>query len=440
MSYDRSVSAPGHELEAETVWNLQMPQIRFGRDAVGELGHQLSELGVTDGAHGLIVTDETLVDLGHANRVREELTTAGLTADVYDGVEREPSISAVNECIEFVRDEQGPDGYGFYLGLGGGSALDTAKTTRAIIANGGEPLDYVAEPTGGGESLTEAGTPLVLLPTTAGTGSEISPVAILSVEEKNIKEGISSNHVRADAAVLDPTLTTTLPADITAKTAMDALGHAIEGYTTHEYDQLLRAADPGERPVYAGRTPVTEMFSEKAIELLSGNVRRAVNNGDDLEARENMLQGALFGAIAGLTAGASLCHAMAYPVGNRYHTYHGETIAVLTPASTLGYNAASDPERFARLAELFGVDTTGMSTREAADSINEAYIDLQQDLNVLPSGLAELAGVGEDDLDWLAERTVETQKRLLRCNPRPVTKDDVRDIFADALYNWHPEE
>lgn len=439
MSYDRSVSAPEHELEAETVWNLQMPQIRFGRDAVGELGHQLSELGVTDGAHGLLVTDETLVDLGHASRVREELTAAGLTADVYDGVEREPSISAVNECIEFVRDEQGPDGYDFYLGLGGGSALDTAKTTRAIIANGGEPLDYVAEPTGSGESLTEAGNPLVLLPTTAGTGSEISPVAILSVEEKGIKEGISSNHVRADAAVLDPTLTTTLPADITAKTAMDALGHAIEGYTTHEYDQLLRAADPGDRPVYAGRTPVTEMFSEKAIELLSGNVRRAVNNGDDLEARENMLQGALFGAIAGLTAGASLCHAMAYPIGNRYHTYHGETIAVLTPASTLGYNAASDPERFARLAELFGVDTTGMGTREAADSIKEAYIDLQQDLNVLPSGLAELTGVGEDDLDWLAERTVETQKRLLRCNPRPVTKDDVRDIFADALYNWQPE-
>ncbi len=439
MSYDRSVSAPEHELEAETVWNLQMPQIRFGRDAVGELGHQLAELGVTDGAHGLLVTDETLVDLGHASRVREELTAAGLTADVYDGVEREPSISAVNECIEFVRDEQGPDGYDFYLGLGGGSALDTAKTTRAIIANGGEPLDYIAEPTGSGESLTETGNPLVLLPTTAGTGSEISPVAILSVEEKGIKEGISSNHVRADAAVLDPTLTTTLPADVTAKTAMDALGHAIEGYTTHEYDQLLRAADPGDRPVYAGRTPVTEMFSEKAIELLSGNVRRAVNNGDDLEARENMLQGALFGAIAGLTAGASLCHAMAYPIGNRYHTYHGETIAVLTPASTLGYNAASDPERFARLAELFGVDTTGMGTREAADSIKEAYLDLQQDLNVLPSGLAELTGVGEDDLDWLAERTVETQKRLLRCNPRPVTKDDVRDIFADALYNWQPE-
>ena len=121
-----------------------------------------------------------------------------------------------------------------------------------------------------------------------------------------------------------------------------------------------------------------------------------------------MLQGALFGAIAGLTARASLCHAMAYPVGNRYHTYHGETIAALTPASTLGYNAGSDPERFARLARR------------------------------LPSGLAELAGVDEDDVDWLARQTVETQQRLLRCNPRPVTEADVHDVFVDALYNWEP--
>lgn len=141
-------------------------------------------------------------------------------------------------------------------------------------------------------------------------------------------------------------------------------------------------------------------------------------------------------SVSELTAGASLCHAMAYPVGNRYHTYHGETIAVLTPASTLGYNAASDPERFADLAELFGVDTTGLNTSEAADALKDEYIRLQRDLNVLPSGLAELAGIDESDIGWLASQTVETQQRLLRCNPRPVTEEDVEAIFRDALYNW----
>jgi alcohol dehydrogenase class IV len=436
MGYERSVSAPEHELAPESVWNLQMPEIRFGRNAIEELDFQFHDLGVSDGAHGLIITDETLVDIGHVDRVRAVLDDAGFDIAVYDGSEREPSLEAVGECISFVRDEQGDEGYDFYIGLGGGSCMDTAKTTRAVIANGGEPLDYIAEPTGDGDPLTESGVPLVLMPTTAGTGAETSPVAILSVEEKDIKEGISSNHVRADAAVLDPSLTTTLPPDLTAKTAMDALGHAIEGYTTHQYDNLLRASDPSSRPTYAGRTPVTEQFSEQAIELLAGNVRRAVNNGDDLNARSAMLQGALFGAIAGLTAGASLCHAMAYPVGNRYHTYHGETIAVLTPASTLGYNAASDPERFARLAEMLGVDTSGMNTREAADEAKAEYIRLQRDLNVLPSGLTELAGITEDDIDWLAEQTTETQERLLRCNPRPVTTEDVREIFRDALHNW----
>jgi alcohol dehydrogenase len=436
--YERSVSAPKHDLQPETVWHLQMPQIRFGRDAVEELAFQIADLGVDadEGAHGLIVTDEELADIGHAGRILDHLEGAGYDVTIWDGVEREPSIEVVDGCIEFVRENEGEDGYDFYVGFGGGSCIDVAKTTRAVIANGGEVLDYIAAPTGEGEALTESGPPLVLVPTTAGTGAEISPVAILSVEEKETKEGISSNHIRADAAVLDPTLTTTLPPDITAKTAMDALGHAIEGYTTHPFDGLLRAADPESRPVYAGRTELTEMFSEKAIDLLSGNVRTAVHNGDDLEARSAMLKGALFGAIAGLTAGASLCHAMAYPVGNRYHTYHGETIAVLTPASTLDYNAASDPDRFAAVAEMLGANTDGMGTREAADQARREYVRLQRDLNVIPSGLNELAGVTEEDIDWLATQTVETQQRLLRCNPRPVTEDDARDVFRDALYNW----
>lgn len=436
MSYERSVSAAPHELSPETVWEVQMPAIRVGAGAADELGYQLTQLGVNGNERGLIVTDETLVSLGHVDRVVDRVEAEGFDIDVFDGVEREPSIGAVEECIDFVREEMGSDGYEFYLGLGGGSTMDTAKATRAVVANGGNVLDYVAEPTGAGEALTTSGPPLILLPTTAGTGSEISPVAILSVPEKNIKEGISSPYVRADAAVLDPTLTTTLPPDLTAKTAMDALGHAIEGYTTHRYDDLLSPKDPADRPVYAGRTGFTEMFSEKAIELLSSNVRQVVNNGDDIEARGAMLRGALFGAIAGLTAGASLAHAMAYPVGNNYHTYHGETIAVLTPASTLGYNVASDPSRFARVAEMLGADISGMNTRAAADQAREEFVRLQQDLNVVPSGLNELAGITEDDTGMLAESTVNSQQRLLRCNPRPVTEEDVEQVFQDALYNW----
>jgi len=436
MGYERSVSADAHDLLPESVWHIQMPQIRFGRDSVRELGHQLSSLGADGDARGLLVTDENLESLGHVDRVVDHLEDDGFSVDVYADCEPEPTVQVADDCIDFVRENAGDDGYDFYVGLGGGSNMDIAKIARTVIANGGEPLDYIAEPTGGGKAIVDTGAPLVLMPTTAGTGSEISPVAILSVEEKNIKEGISDNKVRADAAVLDPTFTTTLPPDLTAKTAMDALGHAIEGYTTHEFDSLMRAQDPSERPVYAGRTPLTEMFSEKAIDLLSSNVRTAVHNGDDLEARSNMLQGALFGAIAGLTAGANLAHAIAYPVGNKYHTAHGETIAALTPASTIDYNSASDPGRFANVAEMFGISTKEMTDHAAADALKAEYIQLQKDLNVLPSGLNELAGITEDDVDWLAQQTVDTQERLLRCNPRPVEKEDVRDVLLDALHNW----
>jgi alcohol dehydrogenase class IV len=178
------------------------------------------------------------------------------------------------------------------------------------------------------------------------------------------------------------------------------------------------------------------MCSEKAIDLLSGNIRRATHNGDDLDARSEMLLGALFGGIAALTAGSNLCHAMSYPVANRWHTHHGETIAVLTPASTLGYNVGSEPERYAEVARMLGVDTTGMSVREAADAARDEYVQLQRDLNVIPSGLHELTGATEDDVDDLAHRCVTQQKRLLRCNPRLPTEAEVADVYRDALHNW----
>jgi alcohol dehydrogenase class IV len=433
MTYDRTVSAMNHEIQPETVWQVQIPPFRFGVDAVRELGIELENRGIVEGATGVLITDDQLDEIGHVDRVREVITDAGYDIDVWNDTDREPSVATVNSCIDFVR--EGSE-YDFFLGLGGGSCMDVAKATRAIIANGGTVLDYVSEPTGKGHTLTESGPPLVLIPTTAGTGAEISPVAILSVEDSNIKEAISSDSIRASAAILDPTFTTTLPPDLTAKTAMDALGHAIEGYTTHAYDELLRPQDPADRPVYAGRNDLTDMFGKRAIRLLSENIRRAVCNGDNIHARSNLLKGALFGAIAGLNAGASLAHAMAYPVGNRYGTYHGETIAVLTPASTLGYNAASDPARFAEVAELLGVDTDGMTDSDAAAAAKSTYVELQRDLGVIPSGLSELAGVTEDDIAWLAKQTVETQKRLLRCNPRPVTQEDVEKIYRESLHNW----
>lgn len=433
----RSVSTADHLMDRpETVWNLELPEIRFGRRSIEELPLQLDNLDVNSTAHGLVITDETIAGHGHAETVKTELTDAGFEVDVYDQAKREPSLQSIEHCMTFVDQATNGNGYDFYLGIGGGTCMDTAKAVRTVRANDGDIIDYISEPTGNGEFLERSGSPLILLPTTAGTGAEISAVAIVDIPEEETKEAISSPYVRADATILDPTLSVTLPPDETALSAMDALGQAIEGYTTHPYNSLLRPTDPKERPVYAGRTPVTEMFSEKAIDLLYSNIRRATHNGDDLQARENMLLGALFGGIASLTAGSNLCHAMSYPVANKWHTYHGETIAVLTPASTFGYNASSDPKRFEKVAQMLGIDTSGMNGKEAAEKAKEEYIELQRDLNVVPSGLHELTGATEDDVDKLAHQCLTQQKRLIRCNPRLLTEDDIADVYHDALYNW----
>ncbi|MGM0590126.1 MAG: hydroxyacid-oxoacid transhydrogenase [Halobacteriota archaeon] len=422
-------------VQPESVWHLELPDVRFGLNAVEELPYLLETLGVDETAKGLVVTDETLAGLGHLDRVRSVLEGANVTVDVYDDVERDPSIGAFRDCIKVVREHGGDGGYDFYVGLGGGSCMDTAKIASAIPVNGGDVLDYVVEPSGGGEQLRTAGPPLVLIPTTAGTGSEVTAAAAVTLDG-GVKDAILSPHTRADAAILDPGLTTTLPADLTAETAMDALGHAIEAYTTPRYDQRLREPDPLARPSRIGRSETTDVLVEKAIRLLVRSLRRAVNNPEDVEARADLLLGSMLARFAGNTAGANLCHAMAYPVASEYHTHHGETIAALAPASTLGYNVASEPERFARVAEFLGVDASNTGAREAADRARGAFVQLQRDLGVLPSGLYELAGVTEDDVGPLAKRVVESQHRLLASNPRRVTEDALREVFRDALYNW----
>lgn len=436
VSYNRSISSEEHVLSPETVWHFQMPEVRFGIGAREEAGYQLREMGIDPNAPGLIITDEGLMKTGHPREIQSLLQNDGFQVDIYGESEREPSVESIEQCLNWIQDQQRAEGYDFYVGIGGGSSMDTAKTVRAVMESGGRVIDYIAEPTGNDKSLEQPETPLITMPTTAGTGAEISQVAVLSLPEHEIKEAISSEHLLADAAVIDPALTQTLPADLTAQTGMDALGHAMEGFLTTSHDEWLKPEAPDSRPVYSGRTPLTELFTEKAIRLLSSSIRRAVNNGDDLEARKNMSLGAFFGALGGLNAGAGLCHAIAYPVGNRYHTYHGETIAVLTPASTLGYNASAYPERTAKIAKILGVNTDSMSTRDAADAAKTAYIQLQKDLNVLPSGLYELAGVTKDELNWIAEQTVETQQRLMRNNPRPASVDDVHDVLHESLHNW----
>lgn len=420
----------------ETVWQLGLPEIRFGRNSLADLGVQLEQLGVPPEGHGVLVTDETLVDIGHATRVQEQAETGGFSLDVYDGSQREPHVNDIDDCVRFVRKH---GDYDFYVGLGGGSALDTAKIIRTVVAGGGDTIEYVAEPTGDGKQPVRPDAPLVLLPTTCGSPAQVTPHSIVRTDNSETKAVVSGTPLAPDAILLDPAFSVTLPDDLTAQTAMDVLGGVLESYTAPPVGARTRTHDPSVRSAFGGRTQLTDVFAERAIRLLADNLRTAVHSGTDVEARSNVMLGALFAAIASLTTGATLGHATTYAIQARYHTKHSETVGVLTPASTLEYNVASDPERFARIAELLGADTNGLATRAAAERAKDEFVRLQQDLAVLPSGLEELVGLDADDEDviaGLAAWTMDTQDRLLRKNPRVVTERGVKDVFRDAVNNW----
>ncbi|MGQ3413656.1 hydroxyacid-oxoacid transhydrogenase [Natrinema sp. LN54] len=408
--------------EPDTVWDFAIAdQIKFGLGSTAELG---DELEARDVERLLVITDEQLREQGIVDDATESVPE---TVDVttFDGVESDPAIDVYESALEAAADSD-PDGV---VGIGGGSSLDVAKVTGALAGTDRDVLEYVAPPVGGGRPVPDSEIPVFAVPTTAGTGSESSPAAVVSLPDRELKVGISSRHIYPDLAIVDPLLTVSLPPAITASSGMDALTHAIEAYTTRRFDTKETPAHAGDRADYGGRTQLTDLYAEKAIDLISGSLRQAVNNGSDVEARRDMSLGSLLAGIAFTNAGLGATHAMAYPVAGENHTPHGVTVAALLP-SVMRYNSSTAFSRYATIADLMGERVEDVSDREAADRAAAAVEALSADIGI-PSGLAEL-GVEEDDLPRLAEKTEEIQ-RLLVGNPRRVTTEDLESIFENAL-------
>jgi alcohol dehydrogenase class IV len=408
--------------EAETVWEFSMAdRVTFGTGAIGELDAELEEKR-SDSA--LIVSDKGVQEAGIVEQVVSSLP-AGVDHAVFAGVEPDPSVAVFESAVAFARDFE-PD---IVIGVGGGSSIDVAKTTSIVYEHGGDIMDYVAPPTGEGKPVPGEGLPTVAVPTTAGTGSETSPVSVISLPDRRLKVGISSRHQYPNLALVDPALTISLPAGPTASSGMDALSHAIEAYTTRRYDMKQRAGSPTERPDYDGRTVLTDQLARKAIELIGDNLRRAVNNGSDLEARRNMSMASLLAGVAFTNAGLGATHAIAYPIAGEHHTPHGVTIATLLP-EVMRFNATSAFDRYAEVAELLGENLDGLSRDQKAERAADAVGKLAADVGI-PGGVSEL-GVTEDEIPTLAADTMEVQ-RLLAGNPRRVEQDDVEGILRRSL-------
>ncbi|MFB6303343.1 MAG: hydroxyacid-oxoacid transhydrogenase [Haloferacaceae archaeon] len=409
--------------DPESVWELRTADtLAFGAGAAAELPARLP-----DGAGSvLLVTDPGVREAGVVAHLLDVLDDRrpDLAVDVFDDVASDPALGVFAAAVDRVR-ESAPDAV---VGVGGGSALDVAKVAGAVGNHGGDVLDYVAPPTGAGDPVPGPGLPTVAVPTTAGTGSEATPVAVVSLPDRDLKVGISSRHLLPDAALIDPLLTVSLPPGPTAAAGMDALAHAVEAYTTRPFDAKPRA-DPAERPDYGGRTPLTDALARVAVRRIGSGLRRAVDNGEDLDARRDVALGSLAAGVAFANAGLGAAHAVAMAAGAAHDTPHGETVAAVLPA-VMRYNAPSVRERYRDVARWLGRDVAGTDPGPAAAAAADAVAELAADVGA-PDGLGAL-GVSPDDVPALAAKTT-TLSRLLAGNPRRVDEDAAAEICRDAL-------
>jgi alcohol dehydrogenase class IV len=399
-----------------TTWTFHSAgQLLFGRGAVGQLGEIAQSLGAR---RLLVITDKTLVNAGLVEQVRAPLAAAGVSVDVFDGGEPEPPLRAVNDAIAVATNSK-PD---LLLGLGGGSNMDIAKAVAVVMAHGGSVKDYAGDQIVPGPIF-----PLILMPTTAGTGSEVTAASVLCDTDAGGKFGILSNHLRPKFAIVDPMLTVSCPSKVTAASGIDALTHAIEAYTAIDNEDFPLPV--GERTVYQGRHPLADVLAERAIELVGRHLRSAVEDGNDLEAREGMALAATLAGMAFSNVGVAVVHALEYALNQAAHTPHGTGCGLLLPY-VMRFNARARLEQMSRIAELLGEDVAGLDAETAADRAVTAVERLKTDIGI-PTSMSEV-GVTAEHVPEMAKAAFGV-KRILRVNPRCVTQQDLESILQSAL-------
>ena len=416
----------------ERIFTVAGTPLVFGPGAALETGWHLRQAGVT---RALVVTDPYLAAIGLPDPVVEAIRAAGVEVEVFAGSGVEPSEQTVAVAVQAAR-EGGFDGF---VGLGGGSAIDTAKIAALLSTHPGGIYDYLNAPIGLGTPVPGPLVPLIGVPTTAGTGAEATTVAIIDLPDHHVKSGISHAYLRPLLGIVDPDLTLTTPAAVTAAVGLDVLCHAIESYTAIAYDARPRAASPDLRPPYQGANPVSDLWSEQAIRLAGGALRRAVADGADHAARTEMALAASTAGRAFGQAGVHIPHACSYPVAGLKHGwkppgYPGESrfvphgfAVVLTAPAAFRFTEPAAPERHRRAAELL---TGAPVEADDHDALPRAFEQLMRDTGA-PRGLREL-GYCEDDLPALVEGALK-QQRLLVCTPCPVAAADLDAILRASL-------
>ncbi|GKV65213.1 MULTISPECIES: iron-containing alcohol dehydrogenase [unclassified Sporosarcina] len=369
----------------------------------GSLEHLINEVNRFEVKKILVITDPFLVDIGLTGKITRPLEEAGFDTIVYTEVVPEPPLAIGEKLVAYTRHHE----FDMVIGVGGGSALDLAKLAAVLAAHEGDVRDYLNLT--GTKQITEKGLPSILIPTTAGTGSEVTNISVLSLEAT--KDVVTHDYLLADVAIVDPALTVSVPSKVTAATGVDALTHAVEAY------------------ISKNASPVTDALALQAIRLISGSLRTAVANGEDRQARTDMSYGSYLAGLAFFNAGVAGVHALAYPLGGQFHIAHGDSNAVLLPY-VMGYIRHSCEKRMKDIYDAMGFSSANLSQEEASHRCVAELKRLVADVDIAST----LKGfdIPEDALEKLTIDATK-QTRILARSPRVLEKDDIFKVYRAAF-------
>jgi len=419
----------------ETIFTMEATPIKFGPGASADTGWELKRLGAE---RVMVVSDSGVIAAGITDKVRERIEAEGIETVVFDKVHVEPTAGSLQQAADFALDGE----FDGFVGIGGGSSMDTAKVADLVSTHPAEIMDYVNPPVGEGRKPPSPLKPLVMVPTTAGTGSEATSVAVLDIPDQRLKTGISHRYLRPHQGIVDPDLTRSLPKAVTASCGLDVVCHAAESFISRPYDTRDRPESPDDRPPYQGSNPISDLWSAKALELGGRYLRRAVENPDDLEARGFMMLGASLAGVGFGSAGVHIPHACSYPIAAIKHEYqpegydvdepltpHGYSVIVTAPAA-FRFTYQGDPDKHHKVAELL----TGKPVEDGDENtLPDVLVDLMSQVGA-PRGVREL-GYEEDEIDDIVDGAMK-QQRLLVIAPAEVGPNELAGIVRESMENW----
>jgi hydroxyacid-oxoacid transhydrogenase len=433
----------------EYAFEIAASALRFGAGATRECGADLAGLGAR---HVLVFTDPGLRNLAPVATVLESLEEHKLPFTLFDRVRVEPTGDSIQEAILTARDTP----YDAIVAVGGGSTIDTAKAANLYACWPADFLDYVNHPVGKGKPVPGPVKPLIAIPTTAGTGSETTGVAIFDYKPLKAKTGIAHRRLKPLLGIVDPENTRSLPAAVAASSGLDVLCHAIESLTAIPFSERPQPESPGARPAYQGSNPISDLWSLEALRLTARYLRRAVADPSDDEARANMLLASSYAGIGFGNAGVHLPHGMSYPVSGLvrnwrapgYTAVDGATVAhgkaghgmvphgisvILNAPAVFRFTARASPERHLKAAGILGANIDKADPEDAGQILAEQLIRIMRDLH-MPNGLRAL-GYTSSDIPALVEGTLP-QHRVTKLSPRPAGPEELARLFEDSMTAW----